>query len=1315
MNPLAILKEKLLVKPIVEDRKPVEIVIKETKEKKRKPVKQQTIKEEEEEEEKEEEEEEEEEEKDNPVKKEKKQVVFFETEKDYDREGLFKKLIENKKKTVTIKQSVQISKKEKEEEEKKEEPIISKKAKKIKSIKPLVIEEDEEEFVLQPKTKIAFDEEIENIPIVEPKKKKRYTKKIEKGIAILGPETLVDIGDTDLIKRIPKKAPPVIIKVSNYYMNNREIFVNFINSVFEPYRIELEENKENISCNDIGKTSSNFSLLTHQKIVRDYINLFTPYRGLLLYHGLGSGKTCTSIAIAEGMKDTKRVIIMTPASLRANYIEEIKKCGDLLYKRNQYWEWISTIDNPEALKTISIILNLPQEYIHKHKGAFFINIKKRSNYNDLSDINKKILEDQLNEMIRQKYTFINYNGLRYKRLSEMTNGFTQNIFDNSVVIIDEAHNLISRIVNKLKKEKAIPGEEKRKKKEEEEKEEKKGKESLFGEHTPINLATKLYYMLLRANNARIVLLTGTPVINYPNEFAILFNILRGYIKTWKIPLVVKTKNKIDRDVLREMLIGEKSLDYIDYSPSNKMLTITRNPFGFKNVVKKDTGYQGVNNINKKETGEPVINTEFTTDENFEKKIINILKRNDIDVIPQGIEVSNKKALPDDLDLFLNRYINDADHTLKNVDALKRRIIGLSSFFKSAQESLLPRYNKQLGVDYHIVRIPMSDFQFKIYEGARIEERLTEKSRRAPGPDDLFKDSSSTYRIFSRLFCNFVMPERPTPKTIKMEKSHERAKQEMGLDTVYLKLKEQMKPTLYAILDKIEDEREKGDWEIKINNELRSYVKDLINAQKKGKKVSDKKLMNIIKDVQKVEEIHSKTKKTKKHNEEEIENIGKNLEAFNLEEALLESRPKPDEDEVNQEEQSTIVALLKQSRKEERKQDVDDENEGEIEGDQVLDKIGGDEYKDRLNMAIKHIEDNSDDFLTPEALQIYSPKFLHMLENIQESDNEGLHLVYSQFRTAEGVGIFSLTLEKNGFARFKIKKNHTNVWEIDINEIDEGKPTYALYTGTETSEEKEILRHIYNGEWDDIPDSIGSVLKSKYHNNNMGEVIKVFMITSSGSEGINLRNTRYVHIMEPYWHPVRSEQVIGRARRICSHKDLPKALQTVEVFVYLMIFSENQLKSDEAIELKRKDLSKSVPHLPITSDQYLFEISEIKANLTSQLTDAIKESSFDCYIYSNGKCFNFGDPTNNKFSYLPDYTEQQNDTTVKANKKEIKWVGKTIDINDKKYIYKRLDDNVLELYDMTSYKNALKNPSLQPLKVGTYEINERGERVLKLIS
>jgi hypothetical protein len=1218
MNPLAALKEKLMIKPNVEERERVAVVIKGVK-KERKPrapkIKAAKV-EQEEDEEKDEKpisekiilEQSESDEEDKPAGP----LIVDETEKGYDREALIKKLMESKKIKVTVKASVQMS-----EEKKVNEPVPlpppteGKKVKKIEAKKALIIEDDEgEEFVMEPKKKVAFEEEPEGSPeefimkpkkkegetisIVAPKKKKRLTEKLEKGIAILGPETLVNIGDTDLSKRLPKKSPPVIIKVSSYYMNNREIFINFINSLFEPYRQEIQENKEGISCDTIGQTSTDFSLLTHQKIVRDYINLYTPYRGLLLYHGLGSGKTCTSIAIAEGMKDSKRVIIMTPASLRANYIEELKKCGDLLYKRNQYWEWISTVENQEALKTISILLNLPQEYIRRHGGAFFINVKKPSNYSDLSDTDKKVLEEQLNEMIRQKYTFINYNGLRSTRLAEMTSNYTRNIFDNSVVIIDEAHNLISRIVNKIKKEKGITGEEKKKKKEEEGKEgEKKEEDSIFGEQTPLNLATKLYYMLLRAKNARVVLLSGTPVINYPNEFAILFNILRGYIKTWKIPLNVKTNKKIDKQTLQEILMGEKSLDYIDYSPSSKILTVTRNPFGFKNKIKKESGYQGVSNVKKEESGDLVIDNEFTSDDDFERKIISILKRNDVDVIASGIHVINQKALPDDFNTFMSRYINENDKSLQNVDALKRRIIGLSSYFRSAQESLLPKYNKQLGVDYHIVRIPMSDVQFKIYEAARKQERELEKKQKPKsGSAELFEEKASTYRIFSRLFCNFVMPDRPIPMSKKK---------------------------------KAEDEKE--------------------------------------------------------------------------------------EDAVPE-----MAQLIKEGTRLESKQDVEDEREGEIEGDEILDAIGGTSYKERLDRAIKNIEEHSSDFLTPEALQTYSPKFLHMLENIDDPINHpGLHLVYSQFRTAEGIGLFSLVLEKNGFARFRIKKNHLNVWEIDIPEVDEGKPTYALYTGTETSEEKEMLRHIYNGEWNQIPESIGSVLKSKYHNNNMGEVIKVFMITSSGSEGINLRNTRYVHIMEPYWHPVRTEQVIGRARRICSHKDLPKALQTVEVFVYLMIFSESQLKSDEAIELKRKDLSKAIPRFPITSDQYLFEISEIKANLTAQLTDAVKESSFDCYIYSNGKCVNFGDPTNEKYAYVPDYAEQQNDTTVRANKVAIEWVGKPITINGVEYVYRRGSKDVLDLYDMETYKKALEDASVQPLKVGTYEINERGEKVLKLIA
>ena len=147
-------------------------------------------------------------------------------------------------------------------------------------------------------------EEVE----IKTKPRQRTTKKVTKGVIELGPELMIEIGDTPLERRLPP-IPVFDLKVSSYYMNNREIFVNFINGLFEPYKEDLLDETKGISCEDIGKDTGEVSLLTHQKIVRDYINLYTPYRGLLLYHGLGSGKTCSSIAIAEGIKSARKVII----------------------------------------------------------------------------------------------------------------------------------------------------------------------------------------------------------------------------------------------------------------------------------------------------------------------------------------------------------------------------------------------------------------------------------------------------------------------------------------------------------------------------------------------------------------------------------------------------------------------------------------------------------------------------------------------------------------------------------------------------------------------------------------------------------------------------------------------------------------------------------------------------------------------------------------------------------------------------------------------------------------------------------------------
>ncbi len=1143
----------------------------------------------------------------------------------YDRASILKRLAENNKIQVIVKPNVSpvVAGVEDEAAEKPKKEIVVKKPV-VK--RPIKINEVLDAAAVVADAAVA---EADAAPTVQ----KRRTKKVVKGVAELGAEVPVYIGDTNLADRLPERKPQGM-RVSSYFMNNREIFVNFINSLFEPYKKELE-NEDAISCDTLGKTKGNLTLLPNQKIVRDYMNAYTPYRGLLVDHGLGSGKSCTSIAFTEGMKDSKQVIVMTPASLRANYMEELKKCGDVLYKKNQYWEWIpadlqamksDTSGKTSVMATISGLLNLPMEFIRRHKGAFFMNVKKTANFDDLTPEQKILLDNQINAMIEQKYKFINYNGLQERKLSEMTQGYKINIFDNSAIVIDEAHNFISRIVNKLKREPKI-------------KLNKRGEKA----HLPLNMSVKLYEMLMSAKNARIVLLSGTPVINYPNEFGILFNILRGYIKTWYIPLQINTTSKVDRGSLLQLLQREKSMDYLDYSPTNKELVITRNPFGFKNKIKKDSGYKGVSNAADDGAATGAAGEEEITDEEFEQRIVRILKQNDIDVKTADIKVKYLKCLPDDFEQFMTSYVNLDKKELKNTDGLKRRILGLSSYFKSASETLLPKYDGTIGADYNIIKIPMSDLQFKLYEAARTEERKSEKPMKGPaaGDGDVFDEKPSTYRIFSRLICNFAIPDRPYP----MRK--------------------------FAAATASEDDAPPDDVAVVVDAPAPAATKTKRKRAPAG----------------------GATRKKKVGFAPVAEEPAKILSDLPTEVAVP---PAPTGATAEKVEDKLTEAAV-----------------GEIEGDELLDAMGGVSYKERLAEKIKYMESHQEEFFSPKALEIYSPKFLHILENIESPDYAGLHLVYSQFRTAEGIGLLAATLDANGFTQFKIRKTTAGEWKIDIPEEHRGKPTYALYTGTESVEEKEMIRHIYNGEWDDIPESLSAELHARHTNNNMGEVIKVFMITSSGSEGINLRNTRYVHLTDPYWHPVRSEQVIGRARRICSHRGLPEQYRTVEVFVYLMTLSEEQLKSDEAIELKRQDVSKSIPRVPQTSDEYLYEISKIKETITKQLTEVIQETSIDCYIHSKtGKCVNFGNPTADKFSYVPNYADQQNDATMMANKTKITWVGKKITMNGTEYVYRKMSDTLMNIYDLKSYMAALKDPEIVPLQIGTLEIGPDGKRTFR---
>lgn len=1184
---------------------------------------------------------------------------------------------------------------------------------KTKKITKIVLEAPEKAVEEVPiGEKVVEDKVEEEVPIGEKIVEDEVPK--PKTVMIKRPVTRKIQPTTTMIQQPPPEI--LTMKTSPYYLNNRKLFLQKINQIFEPYMKELADTEEEITCGKLkamGAAGDKFQLLLHQRVVREYLNLLSPYRGVLLLHSLGSGKSCTSIAIAEGMKSHKKIILLTPASLKMNYFTELKRCGDPLYKKNQHWSFVSTEGRPDLQESLARSMSLSMEFIQKNRGVWVAEANKPANFADITDDQQIQVDNQLNQMIRAKYTDIHYNAPNLRKIiSEMSQNYTKNPFDNAVIIIDEAHNLVNRIVNKLSK---MP---------------KKPKKAIqLSEKTPVSIV--LYEYLMSASNARVVMLSGTPIINTPSEAGVLYNMLRGYIKTWTYSVRVTTNQKVTTDTIRKMFHNEnfETLDYMEYN-QNK-LTITRNPYGFvnnttgvcmpkkqpkkvmiskpKNVTAKvstnvktavkpsettlptfptfptggganrrtkknrtsntnnevdEEGFvdeeeevDDTNNLDMKyviptylqHTGEDephmggatggaisddsvdprykgvcLDETGNISDKDFAFKVRDILNKNGLEVVGSP-QIDLNKCLPDKTDAFLDMFVDTDTGDMKNPDLFVRRILGLTSFFKSAQETLLPSFVKTAdGEVYNVVHCDMSQHQFEDYASIRKEEYEKEKDmqkkkkKQGPGPgpgaggegEELYKDFTSTYRIYSRAACNFSWPQPPDRPIQPIKKT--KAKK--------------------GVMEEV-DKGEAG-----------------AEAEVKGGAES------------------------KEEEEEEI--VGTEAE-----------------EEVE-----------------------------EIELDDLGDEVNEDDsVQENPDIASAMETLNDPQFLAEAKLGSYSPKFAAILERILDDKNVGLHLLYSSFRTLEGIGILRLILLQNGFAEFKLVKTSDGEWSLD--EVDDGsdagKPRFALYTGTETSEEKEIVRNVYNGAWDMIPPNIAKKLEERDKagkKNVMGGVIKVLMITASGAEGINLKNTRYVHIVEPYWNMVRVDQVVGRARRICSHEELPPELRTVEVFIYLSVFSEKQKTDRNYIDLMNQDTSRFDETIPVTTDETLYEISLQKNRINQRILEVVKQSSVDCALYNpsgksgaNQVCYgaNMKNVTTNDFISYPS-VELDSQVQEKTVVQRTKMAYREVTMKGEKY---HLNETTQEIYDHPTFMRAKKTgETMVPL--GKLVKEGRGYKIVK---
>jgi len=557
------------------------------------------------------------------------------------------------------------------------------------------------------------------------------------------------------------------VKPEKWILSNRIGYNKFIYNTFHPSKYSINTPQLSCECskNECDISSKSLQLFPQQRIVKDYIQFDSPYRGILLYHELGSGKSAASIAAAEGYIERKKVYILTPASLAQNYENELIKISKIGLNLKKTWSLIKTKNKKEVFDKYAISTNLIKNdliwiplYQNDIKDAQII--EEKTSYNKLTNRNKTDVDNIISNIIKNRYNFISYNGLTQKNTTQYKN----NGFDDSFIVIDEIHNFISRVVNGSR------------------------------------LARSLYNSIMYAKNCKIVLLSGTPIINNPYEIASLINLIRGPLIEYELRLL---KNSIEKskDELIEILKTNNLYKYIDeisYNHIEKKIKF--------NFLPKD--YVRDNDYIKKQLWKK-------DDSELVKNIINTL--NQIKSMKIGIKTGNIEnlALPVDDVNFNKLFIDDTDAEnliVKNEDLFQRRILGTLSYYKTSGTELFPTVLPNV-----IQYLDMTSHQISLYTDVRDKERaldnINKKSKyRKSG---ILADKVSVYRAFSRMVCNFAFPEninREFPQDIR-----NMMKKQIDIDDDEIRendTKELLKKSRSVYennLDKAITEIEKGDY------------------------------------------------------------------------------------------------------------------------------------------------------------------------------------------------------------------------------------------------------------------------------------------------------------------------------------------------------------------------------------------------------------------------------------------------------------------------------------------------------------------------
>ena len=245
----------------------------------------------------------------------------------------------------------------------------------------------------------------------------------------------------------------------------------------------------------------------------------------------------------------------------------------------------------------------------------------------------------------------------------------------------------------------------------------------------------------------------------------------------------------------------------------------------------------------------------------------------------------------------------------------------------------------------------------------------------------------------------------------------------------------------------------------------------------------------------------------------------------------------------------------------------------------------------------------------------SPEYKSGYENVEQRKVDAVLNDVFSVKKGEDISEANLNVFLNGVRRAVNKLNIPSPkikWIIDhIHLRLKKKQKVLVYSnwvkfGIDEIEKVLIERKIKYGK------IIGSVSKKnrlrimKDYNSNK---LQVILITAAGAEGLDLKETRSVIIMEPFWHPSRMEQVIGRAIRYKSHAKLPEKDRKVDVYHLLLVKN----KHDDVLEdvkkwFKARETDNNIPALSI--DIVLFNLTHEKLEKIDAFYTYIRDNAIE---------------------------------------------------------------------------------------------------------